>query len=233
MKQALLLLLLLFIAIIVFGWGRSLYMPVVQKFKVKLSVEDVEQRLSAEVLDRLAPSLLKAGFEGFPSELYLVAFKEERLLEVYGKKNSEWQFIKAYPFTAFSGSLGPKLKEGDGQIPEGIYRVEYLNPNSSYYLSMKIDYPNAFDEAKAKTEGRTNLGSDIFIHGKAVTVGCIPVGDEAVEELFVVVTQVEGRRPQVMILPRDFRKNETYPEINSVEWSAELYDILKEELELF
>jgi len=208
-------------------------MPVVQKLSGKLSVEDVEQRLSAKVLDRVEPALLRAGFEGFPSELYLVAFKEERLVEVYGKKNSEWQFIKAYPFTAFSGSLGPKLKEGDGQIPEGIYRVEYLNPNSSYYLSMKIDYPNDFDKAKAKAVGRTDLGSDIFIHGKAVTVGCIPVGDEAIEELFLMVTQVEGRRPQVMILPRDFRENEEYPDISSVDWSQELYKELRDELMMF
>ena len=59
---------------------------------------------------------------------------------------------------AFSGTLGPKLREGDGQIPEGIYGIGYLNPNSSYYLSLKVTYPNASDRARAKKDGRTNLG---------------------------------------------------------------------------
>ena len=88
--------------------------------------------------------------------------------------------MRTFPFQGFSGTLGPKLREGDGQIPEGLYRIEYLNPNSSYHLSLKIDYPNAFDREKGRSDGRERLGYDIFIHGKSVTVGCIPIGDEAI-----------------------------------------------------
>ena len=69
----------------------------------------------------------------------------------------------------------------DGQIPEGIYGIGYLNPNSSYYFSLKVTYPNASDRARAKADGRTNLGGDIMIHGQAVTIGCVPVGDDAID----------------------------------------------------
>ena len=138
--------------------------------------------------------------------------------------------IKAYEFTGFSGKIGPKLQEGDLQIPEGIYKIEYLNPNSSYHLSMKVNYPNAFDQRKGLSDGRSNLGSDIFIHGKNVTVGCIPIGDEGIEELFMLASKAIHKGIDVIIAPRDFRKNPTLPEIPEIAWEEELYDRLKVEL---
>jgi murein L,D-transpeptidase YafK len=105
--------------------------------------------------------------------------------------------------TAFSGTLGPKLREGDGQIPEGIYGIGYLNPNSSYYLSLKVTYPNASDRARAKADGRTNLGGDIMIHGKAVTIGCVPVGDDAIEDIFYLASAVGIKNVSVVIAPYD------------------------------
>ena len=108
--------------------------------------------------------------------------------------------------TAFSGTLGPKLREGDGQIPEGIYGIGYLNPNSSYYLSLKVTYPNASDRARAKVDGRTNLGGDIMIHGKAVTIGCVPVGDDAIEDIFYLASAVGIKNVLVVIAPYDMRK---------------------------
>ncbi len=68
----------------------------------------------------------------------------------------------------------PKFKEGDGQIPEGIYGIEYLNPNSKFHLSMKINYPNSFDKEMAKIDNRKNLGGDIMIHGSNKTIGLYP-----------------------------------------------------------
>jgi len=67
--------------------------------------------------------------------------------------------IKSYPFTGFSGGLGPKLREGDGQIPEGVYAIEYLNPNSQFHLSVKLDYPNVFDKAKGRADGEIGWAS--------------------------------------------------------------------------
>ena len=121
------------------------------------------------------------------SKLRINVFKEERTVEI---SSPGWINPVVYKMTAFSGKLGPKLKEGDRQIPEGIYCVEYMNPNSSYHLSFKVSYPNDFDKAMAEKEGRTNLGGDIMIHGSNATIGCVPIGDEGIEDVFYLVAKV-------------------------------------------
>ena len=136
-------------------------------------------------------------------KLRILVFKNERSVEVHAPG---WKAPRIYPMTAFSGSLGPKLREGDGQIPEGIYGIEYLNPNSSYYLSLKVTYPNTSDMARAKADGRTNLGGDIMIHGKAVTIGCVPVGDDAIEDIFYLASAAGIKNVSVIIAPYDMRK---------------------------
>lgn len=166
--------------------------------------------------------------------LVLIGLKEERVLEVWSTDgDGVHEKIRSYPFTAFSGEVGPKLREGDLQIPEGIYEIEYLNPQSSYHLSIKLDYPNAFDRAKGKEGEREFLGGEIFVHGRAVTIGCIPIGDEAIEDLFTIVAQVGKSEVSVIIAPRDFREGLETPEIESVEWEAELYEIVSEAMEPF
>lgn len=168
------------------------------------------------------------------ASLTLIGLKEERSLEVWAHRDGdEPDLIRTYPFTAYSGKLGPKLREGDLQIPEGVYEVEYLNPNSSYHLSIKVDYPNAFDREKGEADGRETLGGDIFIHGRAVTIGCIPIGDEAIEDLFTIVSQVGARNTDVIIAPFDFRERDDRPDIEIVEWEEELYETVAEALENF
>lgn len=171
---------------------------------------------------------------GNPAEaesVLLVAVKSSRTLELWARKaGAPHVRLRIYAFTAFSGAPGPKLREGDRQIPEGVYGVEYLNPNSSYHLSIKVDYPNAFDRRHARDDERTRLGGDIFIHGKAVTIGCIPIGDPAIEELFYYVAEAGLKKTRVIIMPVDFRKGETAPEIEDISWEAELYDGIREEL---
>lgn len=194
------------------------------------TVSSIEAELGRPVHVRLEPFLQEAGFKEFPKEIKLQAFKEEQILEVWGKNEIQWTLIKTYPFTAFSGQLGPKLREGDRQIPEGVYQIEYLNPNSAYHLSLKVSYPNAFDKKKAHLDGRTNLGGDIFIHGKAVTIGCIPIGDEGIEEVFLLASNAIIRGIPVIIAPRDLRKGLAFPEIRAVDWEEELYRKLKKEL---
>ncbi len=142
-------------------------------------------------------------------KLRILVFKNERSVEVQAPG---WKAPRIYPMTAFSGTLGPKLREGDGQIPEGIYGIGYLNPNSSYYLSLKVTYPSASDRARAKADGRTNLGGDIMIHGKAVTIGCVPVGDDAIEDIFYLANVVGINNVSVIIAPYDMR-NGRKPEL--------------------
>jgi len=120
-----------------------------------------------------------------PHEIIIVAYKNERILELWAKSENlgAFKLVKKYKFTAFCGSLGPKRKRGDLQIPEGFYHIDHFNPLSNFHLSMKINYPNRSDTILGY---RTNLGGEIRIHGSFVTIGCIPIGDEAIEELYIV-----------------------------------------------
>ena len=179
------------------------------------------------IADRTAAILakkpqLKDVAESAGGKLRILVFKSERSVEVNAPG---WKAPRIYPMTAFSGTLGPKLREGDGQIPEGIYGIEYLNPNSSYYLSLKVTYPNASDRARAKTDGRTNLGGDIMIHGKAVTIGCVPVGDDAIEDIFYLASAAGIKNVSVVIAPYDMRKGRK-PELerSPLKWYPNLCD---------
>ncbi len=201
--------------------------------KKRETVESIQKQYEEVVWERVASDFKKEGFQTFPKKIMILAFKEEQTLEVYAKRDTTWHLVKSYPFTGFSGKLGPKLKEGDYQIPEGIYKIGYLNPNSSYHLSAKINYPNSFDKEKAKEMGRSKLGGDIFIHGRSVTIGCIPLGDRAIEELFIMLIHGKKAGVKVVISPRDFRKNKVFPKIEKVDWSKELYTNIKKELELY
>lgn len=97
---------------------------------------------------------------------------------------------------------------------------------------MKVDYPNAFDRAKAKSYGRTRLGGDIFIHGKAVTIGCIPIGDAAIEDLFYFVAIAGLAKVRVVIMPVDFRHGAASPEIAGIVWEEELYAAIRADLKM-
>lgn len=161
----------------------------------------VEERVAEIVAKKPG---LKAVAKSAGGSLTIRVFKNERRVEVAapGWKTAS----RVYEMTAFSGQLGPKLCEGDGQIPEGIYGIEFLNPNSLYHLSLKVSYPNAEERARAKKEGRTNLGGDIMIHGRNVSVGCVAIGDEAIEEVFYLVHAVGRKNVKVIIAPYDMRK---------------------------
>lgn len=222
---------LVILTYVLINHGRSFYGPAVKKIKGKETVDMVIERIEVEVLRRLKQNFKSIGIKGAPNKLILVALKEEQVLEVYANLDGKIKLLKQYPFTAFSGELGPKLKEGDRQIPEGVYGIEYLNPNSSYYLSLKVSYPNAFDRLKTKYADQSRMGGDIFIHGKAVTIGCIPIGDEAIEEIFYMATKATKSNIKVIISPWDFRKKKAYPSIPSIDWEQELYDKIAIELE--
>lgn len=205
----------------------------VNLIKGKETVNSVKEKLHNAVYNRLKPNLEQHKLTNFPKKLLFLIFKEEQVFEIYFLKNGRYYLLKKYNFTGFSGSLGPKLKEGDRQIPEGVYTISYLNPNSSYHLSLKVNYPNTFDKQKAKTDGRTNLGGDIFIHGKNVTIGCVPLGDIAIEEVFLLAEKAINNQINVIISPRDFRQNKPFPTINSITWEDELYQQIKAELKKY
>lgn len=168
--------------------------------------------------------------------IVILGIKRDRTLEVWAKrKDNKDNFInlKNYNFFGYSGEEGPKFKKGDGQIPEGFYGIEYLNPNSKYHLSMKLTYPNPLDIEMGIKDKRSNLGNDIFIHGNNLTIGCIPIGDKNIEELFYLVSKVGKERTKVIIAPVDFRKNDIPANRYKYDWIIQLYEEIKTAMQEF
>lgn len=185
------------------------------------------------VRQRLAPSFAAAGVPYPPARIALLAIKQRRVLEVYAAGPDEtMSFVCRYPILAASGSLGPKLREGDRQVPEGVYQLRELNPNSLFHLSLWIDYPNAFDLAHAAAEGRTEPGSEIMIHGGAESRGCVAVGDTAAEDLFVLAAVTGVPNVRIILTPVDFRIQTAPVDLpaEAPRWTPELYEILRLEL---
>lgn len=138
----------------------------------------------AEKERSLAANLRKNELAANNIHILITAYKAEKELEIYAKKGNEaeYKLIAVYDICTSSGELGPKRKQGDGQVPEGFYQIDRFNPASNFYLSLGINYPNQADRKKS---GAANLGGDIFIHGSCVTIGCLPVTDDKIKEIYL------------------------------------------------
>jgi len=207
--------------------------PRVGPAPIARTVASVVAQLGPAVRARLAPHFRYAAIDYPPRELALLAFKRERRLEIWGHQDGPWVRIDMYPILAASGLPGPKLHEGDRQVPEGIYGIVALNPNSRFYLSMMLDYPNGDDVAAAEWAGRSDLGGEIFIHGGAVSIGCLAVGDRAIENLFVLVADVGMENVRVIIAPRDPRDGSALQPIPGLASTGPLYRRVEENLRPF
>jgi murein L,D-transpeptidase YafK len=124
------------------------------------------------------------------SEIFIRVHKAEKELELWGRRKgaSSFKLVTTYPVCQLSGELGPKRKKGDLQTPEGFYFIDRFNPTSSYHLSLGINYPNSCDRFSCNG---SDPGGDIFIHGKCVTIGCLPLTDDLINELYVVAVEVK------------------------------------------
>lgn len=152
---------------------------------------------------RLEALFRAAGLDYPPREVFLRVFKMEGQLELWAtnERGGPFALIKTYPVCAGSGTLGPKRRQGDLQVPEGFYQVSGFNPQSQFHLSLRVDYPNASDRVLG---GAGDLGGDIFIHGSCVTIGCVPVRDGPIEEIYLAAVDCRDagqRRIAVHIFP--------------------------------
>lgn len=168
-------------------------------------------------------------------ELYFRIFKLEKEFEVWVKNKTDLKYtlLKTIPICASSGELGPKRKQGDYQVPEGFYEIATFNPNSNYHLAMKINYPNQSDQLK-KTA--TDAGGDIMIHGNCVTIGCIPLENEPIEEVYVLATEAKNRKltTQIAIYPCRFNeKNNQMLTKNYTEEKNKFWETLKKPFAYF
>ena len=156
-----------------------------------LSFLDVQRTLPrpSDALKRKEDTLQKQfkdkGFNWPAKYMYIRSFKYDSQLEVWIKneRNQPYRLFKTFKVCALAGTLGPKRIEGDYQVPEGFYYINEFNPRSNYHLSLGLNYPNPSDRLLSDNY---RPGGDIYIHGSCVTVGCIPIKDDQIEELYIL-----------------------------------------------
>jgi murein L,D-transpeptidase YafK len=163
-------------------------------------------RLPAKATKELPPqllSLLRQKKMPKHSPILMRIFKEEAELEVWKQDTTgRFQILKTYPICRWSGDLGPKLQEGDGQAPEGFYAVtpNLMHPNSNYYLAINMGYPNSFDKANNRD------GSFLMIHGDCWSIGCYAMTDEQISEIYSLARDsFLGGQPSFQVQAYPFR----------------------------
>jgi murein L,D-transpeptidase YafK len=136
------------------------------------------------------------------SEAFIRIFKAERQLELWLRRGAAFALFQTYGICNWSGDLGPKLKEGDGQAPEGFYAVglKQLNPESAYYRAFNLGFPNAYDRAHGRS------GSLLMVHGDCLSIGCYAMTDKGIDDIYrIVETALRKGQPEVPVHVFPFR----------------------------
>lgn len=165
--------------------------------------------LTPVMKERFEPALQQTGVAWPPRRVRLVGLKLERQLELWvAGKDGQYKLLKTYPVLAASGTLGPKRREGDKQVPEGHYRFTHLNASSKFHLSLLLDYPNKLDRERevAGLKKGASLGGEICVHGSSISIGCLAIGDPEIEEVFTLVALAEVAHRDIIIMPTDLRQ---------------------------
>lgn len=174
---------------------------------------------AAAAAARVRPALdrdLAAASLAFGAPVFIRLFKAERELEVWVDDGRRYRLFRTYPICTWSGKLGPKLRQGDGQSPEGFYRVGrgQLNPHSQYHLSFNLGYPNAYDRAHRRS------GDFLMVHGSCVSIGCYAMGDAGIEEIYTLLDAALAngqREAQVHAFPFRFERR------SEASWSGDAW----------
>ena len=178
----------------------------------KLSGEERVAKARAAHGKIIAQKFKDAGLPYPAREVFLRWFKREAVVELWAREGrGKFRLIASYEILANSGGPGPKRRQGDRQVPEGFYEIDRFNPESLFHLSLGLNYPNASDRILSDPD---RPGGDIFIHGKNVSIGCAPLGDPAIEQLYLAALDTRDRgqaRIHVHIFPARMR---------GAEWTA-------------
>lgn len=151
--------------------------------RVRNAYQVKDQKLKAEFQQR--------GFSYPPQELLFISYKAEGELQIWVMEpNGEYRIFKSYDVCRKSGDFGPKRIQGDKQVPEGFYNINVFNPVSDFHLSLGISYPNRADRLNSSAN---DLGGDIYIHGDCVTVGCLPMTDNLIEDIYILSTHARNQ----------------------------------------
>jgi murein L,D-transpeptidase YafK len=140
--------------------------------------------------DTLQKQFAAAGLQWPPKQIYIRSFKYDSQMEVWVRSSTSENFklFKTYRICALAGALGPKRMAGDYQVPEGFYYITEFNPKI-YHLALKLNYPNESDKVLSDS---SHPGGGIYIHGSCVTVGCIPINDSQIEELYLLAAAAKN-----------------------------------------
>ena len=182
-------LIVLFALVITLTSGAQTFKATQQKCeRVKTAYSEKWEMLKTELTNK---KITKDNFE-----VFIRVFKQDKMVEVWlkSKEEKEYKLFKTYSICSSSGVLGPKRHQGDDQVPEGFYSVSVFNPYSNYYLSLGVSYPNQSD----RIIGKNNLGGDIMIHGNCVTIGCIPLTDTYIKEVYVLAVEAKNNGQQTI-----------------------------------
>ena len=165
------------------GFSRTFKEDQLRYERVRTAVKQNESHLKKLFVDQ--------GLKYPPDQIFIRVFKQERIVELwaFSKKDDKFRKVTSYPICSSSGKLGPKRMEGDLQVQEGFCHVNRFNPASRFYLSLGINYPNAADRILG-VQG--SLGGDIFIHGDCVTIGCVPITDDLIKELYLAAVEAKS-----------------------------------------
>ena len=164
--------------------AQTFYQKQVNTRRVKVAKKETDTSLKALFKEK------KLSYP--PKEVFIRIFKEEFELELWTKNQDtkQYQLVKNFEVCSMSGELGAKRREGDSQVPEGFYHIDYYNPYSSYFLSVRINYPNQSDRILGY---KPSLGNNICIHGDCVSIGCISITDPQIKELYWLLIQAKGQ----------------------------------------
>jgi len=159
-----------------------------------LPVRDISFKMQTALairMDSLQKEFKAKGLEWPVRYMFIRSFKYDGQLEVWVKNQAKekYKLFKTYRVCLLSGAMGPKRMQGDFQVPEGFYYINEFNPRSNYHLALGLNYPNASDKILSDS---LRPGNGIYIHGSCVSVGCIPVTDEDIEEIYLIASSAKA-----------------------------------------
>jgi len=196
-----------------------------------LTVNQALQRFGPSARGALRKRFAQAGAAYPPLKMTMIALKQERMVYLFAENKSP-VLIGSYPLSTFSGKLGPKLRQGDLQIPEGVYEIN--GRAASFRLVLKVKYPNEFDLRMASEDKRSSLGSDILVHNGTVSTGCLVLSMPDMQELFIAASDVGVSNVSLIIVPCNLLKSSPDTDFSrQPAWVPQLYQSLKKKLERY
>lgn len=199
------------------------------KDKKFASVSAVIDEYGKTVRSKLKPLFSSYKINYPPHELTWICLKEEKKLLVFAKDGSgNNRMILKYPIIGASGGAGPKLREGDKQVPEGFYQITEFRPRIIAHIGLAVDYPNGEDIKNAFKEHRSKLGGDILIHGSLWSTGCLAMGNAVIEELFLLAYDCGYKNVKLIFAPCNLLLSQPHVDFKKQpDWLPSLYDRLR------